>query len=179
MRLVASVFVCTALIVFAAQPSRGQEHDKDSIGVTLDKNPSAIEIGLPIYPGSKPHNEEPNDSGANLGLWGGGSGLKLSVLKMETPDPPDKVAAFYKKALAKYGTVLDCANSQNKSEDKEQNSKVLTCGSDKPEKGAMIFKAGTKEKQHIVDIEPNGKLTVYKLVYVNVWGTDKKDSNTQ
>ena len=177
MRLVASVFVCTALIVFAAQPSRGQEHNKDSVGVTLDKNPSTKEIGLPIYPASKPHNDEPNDSGANLGLWGGGSGFKLSVLKMETPDPPDKVAAFYKKALAKYGTVLDCTNSHNKAEDKD--SKVLICGSDTPEKGAMIFKAGTKEKQHIVGIEPNGKLTVYKLVYVNVWGTDKKDSNTQ
>jgi hypothetical protein len=177
MKLVASVFVCTVLTVIAVQPSRGQEHEKDSVGVTLDKNPSAKEIGLPIYPASKPHNDEPNDSGANLGLWGGGSGLKLSVLKMETPDPPDKVAAFYKKALAKYGTVLDCTNSQNKAEDKD--SKVLTCGSDKPGKGAMIFKAGTKEKQHIVGIEPNGKLTVYKLVYVNVWSADTKDSNTQ
>jgi hypothetical protein len=175
MRLVALAFVA-ALMAFAAQLSRGQEHDKDAVGVTISKNPDAKEIGLPIYPASKPHHDEQNDSGGNLGLWGGGSGFKLSVLKMETPDPPDKVAAFYKKALAKYGTVLDCTNSP-KAEDKD--SKALTCDNDKPEKGAMIFKAGTKEKQHIVGIEPNGKLTVYKLVYVNVWGTDKKDSDTQ
>ena len=169
-----AVCVCT-LISFAAQPSRGQEHDKDSVGATLSKNPSVKDIGLPIYPASKPHKDEPNDSGANLGLWGGGSGFKLSVLKMETPDPPDKVAAFYKKALKKYGKVLDCSDGA-KSQD---SSKALTCDDDKPEKGAMLFKAGTKEKQHIVGIEPNGKLTVYKLVYVNVWATDKKDSDTQ
>ena len=177
MRFIASVFVCAVLIVLAVQPSRGQEHDKDSAGITLGKNASAKEIGLPTYPGSKPHKDEANDSGANLGLWGGGSGFKLAVMKMETLDAPDKVAAFYKKALSKYGKVLDCTNNPNKVED--DNSKVLTCGTDKPEKGGMMFKAGTKDKQHIVGIEPNGRGTKYDLVYVSVWGSDKKDSETQ
>jgi hypothetical protein len=177
MRFIASVFVSAVLIALAAQPSHGQERDKDSVGVTIDKNASAKEIGLPIYPGSKPHKDEPNDSGASLGLWGGGAGFKLAVMKMETPDATDKVAAFYKKALSKYGNVLDCTNNQNKAED--QNSKALTCGTDKPEKGGMIFKAGTKDKQHIVGVEPNEKGTVYKLVYVSVWESDKRDSNPQ
>ena len=177
MKFAASVFVCAILIALAVQPSRGQEHDKDSVGVTIGKNASAKETGLPIYPGSKPHKTEPHDSGANLGLWGGGSGFKLAVMKMETSDAPDKVAAFYKKALSKYGTVLDCTNNPNKPED--QNSKALTCGTDKPEVGGMIFKAGTKDKQHIVGVEPNGKGTVYNLVYVSVWGSDKRDSNPQ
>ena len=97
MRFLASVFVCAILIALAVQPSCGQERDKDSAGVTISKNASAKEIGLPIYLHSKPHKAEPNDSGANLGLWGGGSGFKLAVMKMETPDTPDKVAAFYKK----------------------------------------------------------------------------------
>lgn len=177
MRFVTSVFVCAILIAFAVQPSRGQERDQDSVGVTIGKNASAKEIGLPIYPGSKAHKDEPNDSGANLGLWGGSSGFKLAVMKMETPDAPDKVTAFYKKALSKYGNVLDCTNNQNKAED--QNSKALTCGTDKPEKGGMIFKAGTKDKQHIVGVEPNEKGTVYNLVYVSVWGSDKRDSDRQ
>ena len=41
-----------------------------------------------------------------MGLWGGSTGFKLFVLKMETADAPEKVASFYRKALAKYGTVL-------------------------------------------------------------------------
>lgn len=177
MRFLASVFGCAMLLAVAVQTVRGQEHDKDSVGATLGKNASARDVGLPIYPGSKPHQEGSNDSSANLGLWGGGSGFKLAVLKMETQDGPDKVAAFYKKALSKYGKVLDCTNKQDKAE--ETNSKALTCGSDKPEKGGMIFKAGTKDKQHIVGIEPNGKGSVYNLIYVSEWGGDTKDSNPQ
>ncbi len=46
-----------------------------------------------------------------LGLWGGGSGFKLVVLKLESNDTPEKVAAFYRKALAKYGRVWNCADS--------------------------------------------------------------------
>jgi hypothetical protein len=176
MRFISSVFVFSVLIVLVPQPSRGQEHNKDSAGITLGKNASAKEIGLPVYPGSKPHKDEANDSGANLGLWGSGSGFKLAVMKMETPDAPDKVAAFYKKALSKYGKVLDCTNNQNKAGD--EDSGVLTCGTDKPEKGGMIFKAGTKDKQHIVGLEPNGKGTVYNLVFVSVWGS-KDDSKPQ
>ena len=175
MKSVVAVLACTTLIVLAAPPSRGQEHDKDSIGVTLGKNASAKDIGLPIYPGSKLHKDEPNDSGANLGLWGGGTGFKLSVMKMETADAPTDVAAFYKKALSQYGKVLDCTVNNNKTED--NSSKALTCGSDKPDEGGMLFKAGTKEKQHIVSIKPNGKGTVYNLAYVSVWGSDKKGSD--
>lgn len=177
MRFVASAFGCAILLAVAMQTAGGQEHDKDSVGATLGKSASAKDVGLPVYPGSKPHREESNDSSANLGLWGGGSGFKLAVLKMETPDAPDKVAAFYKKALSKYGKVLDCTNKQDKED--ETNSKVLTCGSDKPENGGMIFKAGAKDKQHIVGIEPKGKGTVYNLIYVSVWGGDTKDSNPQ
>jgi hypothetical protein len=65
---VTAVFVCAILIAFAVQPVGGQERDKNSVGVTIGKNARAKEIGLPIHPGSKPHQDEPNDSGANLGL---------------------------------------------------------------------------------------------------------------
>jgi hypothetical protein len=171
MKLPASAVAFIILMGIGVQQSYGQEQDKDSIGLTISKRPTAKEIGLPVYPGSKPHKDESNDSGANLGLWGGGSGFKLAVMKMETTDAPDKVVAFYKKALSSYGKVLDCTNNKNESDDK--NSKALTCGSDKPEKGGMLFKAGTKDKQHIVSVEPQSKGTVYNLVYVGVWGNDK------
>jgi len=182
MRLVATIFLCAILFALAPQPSFAQEHDKDSIGLTLGKNPSAKDIGLPVYPGSKPHHEESNDSAAKFGLWGGGSGFKLSVLKMDTPDAPDKVAAFYKKALAKYGKDLDCTNSQSQSDRRrtdDENSKALACDDDKPDANGMLFKAGTKNKQHIVSIAPNGKDTLYKLASVSIWDSDKKNHDAK
>ena len=58
-----------------------------------------------------------------MGLWGGSSGFKLFVLKMESSDAPEKVAAFYRKALAKYGTVLDCSNANLHRHCNEDNKK--------------------------------------------------------
>jgi hypothetical protein len=170
----ALVFFFAALasgsLLLAAQEEKGA-------GLVISPEAKAKDVGLAVYPGSKPHREKDDDStSANLGLWGGGSGFKLAVLKMETADSPAKVADYYKKALAKYGAVLDCSKSSGKPDDsaKDDSSKVLTCGDDKAEAGGMLFKSGTKDKQHIVGIQPLGNGTFYQLVYVGAWGSGGK-----
>ena len=154
-------------------PICAQDQDKDSAGVIASDKATAKDVGLPIYPGSKPRKDkDDNSTGANLGLWGGGSGFKLVVLKMESSDSPEKIAVFYKKALSKYGAVLDCSNPPpNSAGASKDDSKTLTCGDDKPDKGGVLFKSGTKERQHIVAIQPNGQGTVYQLLNVGAWGS--------
>jgi hypothetical protein len=167
-----AVFVAGALLCSASAVAQ----DKEGAGVVVSGKASAKDIGLPIYPGSKPHKDKDDDSGgANLGLWGGGAGFKLAVLKMESNDSAEKVAAFYRKALSKYGDVLDCSNPPKAKEtvEKGDTSKGLTCGDDKPEEGGLLYKAGTKDKQHIVGIQPNGTGTVYQLVNVGAWGNNQ------
>jgi hypothetical protein len=160
-----------------AYPSFAQEPEKGGVGFIVSGQATAKEVGLPVYPGSKPHIENTNDSqSARLGLWGGGSGFKLAVLKMESADSPEKLAAFYKKALAHYGKVLDCSNASPSlsDDDKKDSSATLKCGNDRPEKGGMLFKSGSKEKQHIVAIQPNGKGSVYQVIALGSWGTDSR-----
>jgi hypothetical protein len=174
-----------ALLLAAALPlaaqdqkdSQQSDNGKDNIGFNLGKNASARDVGLPIYPGSRRHQDNSDDSPAlNMGLWGGSSGFKLFVLKMESPDAPDKVAAFYRKALAKYGTVLDCTNPSpstgNADDSNKKSSKALTCEDEKPKPGEISLKAGTKAKEHAVGIQPNGNGTLYQLVYLETRGTD-------
>jgi hypothetical protein len=110
-----------------------------------------------------------------MGLWGGSFGFKLAVMKMESNDAPEKIAEFYRKALAKYGTVLNCSDPSQKgtAKDKERSSNKLECEDDKPEKGGMLFKAGTKEKQHVVAIQPNGHGSLFQMVYLEARGDDK------
>src|SRR6266446_7838146 len=146
-------------------------------GLILSTRATAKEVGLPIYPGSIPHKDQDkdNDSPATkLGLWGASFGFKLVVLKMESKDTPRKVADYYQKALAKYGTVLDCTNAAKTQASQDDKSDKLTCGDDKPDKGGMLFKAGTKEKQHIVGVEPNGTGAVFQLLYIEARGEQKK-----
>jgi hypothetical protein len=165
--------------------SAQEKQDKESAGgkgsqgagIYFNAEASAKDVGLPIYPRARPHKEKDEDStSAKFGLWGSAFAFKLAVVKLESNDSPQKVATFYKKALAKYGTVLDCGDpsSQASEKDESKSSNRLTCESDKPKPGEMTFKAGTKEKQHVVGIEPNGSGSLFQLVYVESPDSDKK-----
>ena len=145
-------------------------------GLIVGARATAKEVGLPVYPGAIPHRDPDKDDSpaAKVGLWGNSFGFKLVVLKMESKDAPTKVADYYQKALAKYGTVLDCTNAAPTPEGNNEKSAKLSCGDDKPDKGGMLFKAGTKEKQHIVGVQPNGSGTIFQLLYVEARGEQKK-----
>jgi hypothetical protein len=173
------VLLLAAALPMAAQDtkdssSQQSSSDNDSVGFNLGKNASAKDVGLPIYPGARRHQDDSKDSsGLNMGLWGGATGFKLFVLKMDTTDAPEKVAAFYRRALAKYGTVLDCSNgSPATNSDDSKTSRKLTCEDEKPKLGEISLKAGTKDKQHAVGIEPIGAGTIFQLVYIETKGTD-------
>jgi hypothetical protein len=159
----------------AGSGHRGAQ-DKDGAGVTFSKQATAKDVGLPAYPGAKARKDEKDDSASvQMGLWGGSFGFKLAVMKMESSDAPEKIAEFYKKALAKYGTVLNCSDPSQRADakDKSGSSNKLECDDEKPEKGGLVFKAGTKEKQHVVAIQQNGTGSLLQLVYVEARGDDK------
>jgi hypothetical protein len=171
--------------VLLSSPAAGQNQDDDkpkdkdkknkSIGFILSEDATAKDVGLPVYPGAQRRKDTSEDSSAlQMGLWGHSSGFRLVVLKLESGDSPDKVAAFYRKALARYGQVLDCGRAASKQE-KAANSNALKCDSDQPVEGGFTLKAGTKEKQHVVGVEPNGKHSNIALVYVESPGDDSKD----
>jgi hypothetical protein len=171
-------FLGTAVLLPSAQgnPPGGKTQDQDGAGVVFNKQATAKDVGLAVYPGARPHKDEKDDSASvKMGLWGGSFGFKLAVMKMDSDDKPEKIAEFYKKALAKYGPVLNCSESasRTKTDDEHKSSNQIDCGDDKPEQGGLMFKAGTKEKQHIVGIQSNGNGAVFQLVYVESRGDDK------
>jgi hypothetical protein len=94
---------------------------------------------------------------------------------MESSDSPEKVAAYYQKALGKYGNVLNCSGVQKASADKDKSntSNKLTCDDDHAEAGELVFKAGTKEKQHLVSVKPNGTGCTFSLLYIEARSDDK------
>jgi hypothetical protein len=172
LRCVASLFF--GLLLLAAAQSKASVQQDSDVGIQFKLQASEKEVGLPIYPGAKPHHDDSGDSAAaNMGLWGNSFGFKLVVLKLESPDAPAKIAAFYQKALTKYGKVLDCSGGTKKTRDsgKKQPSSALTCD-DTPETGAMLFKSGTKGKQHIVGIEAKAPGSVFQLVFLDTRGID-------
>jgi len=144
------------------KPTQKQQASSKSVGFILSADATEQDPGLPIYPGARRHQDNNDDSSAlHVGLWAGGSGFRLVVLKLESNDSPAKVAKFYHKPLSHYGTVVDCAKFAS-GESKDN----VNCENDHPVEGGYTFEAGTKEKMHIVPVEPNGKGSLISLVYV-------------
>ncbi len=163
--LSAALAAISCLLITLSRPV--SIHAQNGAGAFINQDASAKDVGLPLYPGSKPvAGKNKSDSGsANMGLWLGGSGFQLVVLKMQTPDSPERVAAYYRKALAKYGTVLDCTNPRSHADEKHAPD-AISCDDEKPDGGEMLFKAGTKEVQHLVSVDRDGSGTIYSLVYL-------------
>jgi hypothetical protein len=66
-----ALLVASAAIAGA---SRGAQ-DKDGAGVTFSKQATSKEVGLPVYPGAKPHKDEKEDSaGEDCGILQEGAG---------------------------------------------------------------------------------------------------------
>jgi len=173
---VAVLGCCGLLLAQSGQKKSGSQGDADA-GIRFRLQATEKEVGLPIYPGAKPHQDSKGDSpAANLGLWGETFGFKLVVLKLESKDAPAKVAAFYQKELAKYGKVLDCTKGEPKAGEKNANKTPngLACD-DTPETGAMLFKSGTKGKQHIVGIQSDGQGSVFQLVLLDTRGMEGEE----
>ncbi len=145
-------------------------------GIHVSKGANAADVGLTVYPGSrlKQDDDNGNDKSANVNISGFGFGLKVVALQYESDESPAKLIDYYRNELKKYGKVLEChtehldVNPQIKESD--NSSHELTC---EGSHGSNVeLKVGTKENQHIVAVEPDGKGSNFSLVYVRTHGKD-------
>ncbi|MFZ5549011.1 MAG: hypothetical protein ACOZJX_09985 [Pseudomonadota bacterium] len=164
MRAIPTLFA-PLLVAFAATTSAGPTFAAGA-GVELNDRSSPAEVGLPAYPGATVRRDKPDDGeGLNLSLWGGSLGFKLALVKFSTTDPVDKVAAYYREAMGRYGTVLDCTGPRPAAPPADK--KVLACNKDdKGEPGGKLYKVGTPQQQRIVSIKPAGGRVEFDMVRV-------------
>ena len=171
-----TIAVFVALILPASPQNTGKDKNLDVRSPMGDlhvgKDADAQKAGLPPYPGARPQHDDNNDP-VNLALLTESFGLKLIVAKYETDDPPEKVLAFYREKMKKYGTVLEChgtddKNSFHSDDDDKKESQPLKCEGDKS-RAVRELKVGTEDDQHIVAIEDpkSSKATTFVLIYLH------------
>jgi hypothetical protein len=137
----------------------------------------AKETGLSAYPGAQLKTDfDEHEGSANVNISSPFFGLKVVAVKYQSNDAPDKVLAFYKKDMAKYGKVLDCTGGFNMGFRRHQQDAEVTCndggGSDRRYREEL--KVGTQNNQRIVAIKPNGDGSEFALVYVRA--SDEKNT---
>jgi hypothetical protein len=165
--VVAVAVSSTAVFAQDQTPSSSENHsivvesDSGRYGVGAGKlDPK--QLGVAIYPSAKVDESENNSSDASLSLDWGHASWRLYLQDYITPDSADKVLAFYRKQLSKYGDVLECRNGKPV----EAVPSKLKCDSGKDDK-SIELKAGTERKQHMVGVTPTAGGAQFKLVYLD------------
>jgi hypothetical protein len=146
-------------------------------GIHVSKQADVSDTGLTVYPGARLKEEDSkgSDKSANVNISGFGYGIKVVALEYESDDAPAKLVAFYKDQLKKYGSVLECHTSGHLDvdanlNDRGKSSRALTCVGSTGKN--VELKVGTRDNQHIVAVEPEGKGSSFSLVYVRTHGKD-------
>lgn len=124
-------------------------------GIEFDKTATAQDLGLPVFPQATPRVDARDDSnGVKLSMWGGSLGLKLAVAKFHSAASVNEVAAFYRQALGTYGPVLDCSRPGEPANAASGTGGLRCDDGDKPEPGARLYMAGTRDIRRLVSIKP-------------------------
>ena len=126
-----------------------------NIHVNADKSPT--NIGIALYPGAIAQPDHDGDKDADVQLGFGDWKMRVQVAHFNTSDDQDKVLAYYRKSLGRYGDVIECRDDHPVGSP-EKTSDGLTCSDNDNDNhikaGAgdhgLTLRAGSKRHQHIV-----------------------------
>jgi hypothetical protein len=130
-----------------------------------------------VYPGAELVKKDKNNGAADVNMSFGSFQLRVKAASYRTQDNPGQVKAFYSKALGRYGDVIECQNNKTVGTP-TRTAEGLSCDNGKEnhvyvnddESGKLELKAGSKQHQHIVAIDPEGNGTKFGLVMLDLPG---------
>jgi hypothetical protein len=152
-------------------------------GMNVKTNDSDVlgSIGLPAYPGAvavQEDNGNDHSHSADVDMSFGGFKLRVKAADYRTDDAPDKVEAFYRNGLKRFGDVIVCQNNQAVGSP-AKTAEGLGCDNkhgghvsvdDNPSSHKLELKAGSEQHQHLVTIDQDGSGTKFGLVALDLPG---------
>jgi hypothetical protein len=160
------------------------------MSVKTDDNAVQAGTGLAVYPGAtivkdlhQHEGDDKHDSGAaDINMSFGSFHLGVKAVSYQTPDSPEKVLAFYRKDMARFGQVIFCRGGEpvgtptvtqdglTCSDDGKKNTHVNLHVNGDYEGSYGELKTGSKLHQRIVSLEAKGAGTKFGLVMLDLPG---------
>jgi hypothetical protein len=130
---------------------------------------TAADLGLPVYPGARIAPDRDDDKSADVHMGFGDWEMRVKIVNYSAADGQDKVVAFYKKALDRYGDVISCQDgapvgtptktSQGLACDNKDQMNVtvgdrnVSTGNQSLNEKGFQLRSGSVRHQHIVAFE--------------------------
>lgn len=148
--------------------SAARAGDGFSLGVEGHGRTEPADVGLPVYAGAEPYRDNAKDQSAvTLGAWAGRFGLRVNALKYRSTASPERVAAFYAKAMSRYGEVLDCRDPAARAPTPEGSDK-LSCDASQPKAGEYEYRVGKAKSFRVVSVKAEGEITRFDMARVEL-----------
>lgn len=148
-------------------------------GMQVKTNDTAVlqNIGLPPYPGATLVKKDNDKGAADVNMNFGRFHLRVNAASYHSDDNPQMIVAFYRSALQKYGDVIECRGRKPVGTP-TRTSEGLTCNDNgggrisvsDDNSGKTQLKTGSKRRQHLVEITPDGAGTKFGLVALDLPG---------
>lgn len=180
--LAAGSLVC---LLATATSTHAQSNFDLSVHASSQVTPAAV--GLPVYPGARLAVKHGNDDAAfDIGFAFGDTRLRLVGISYDSDDSPDQVLEFYRKALSRYGDVLECDHGRAVG-NRSVTSSGLRCSDRKGGDNVNIdgrldsskdhdLRAGSPDEFHIAGIDASdSKSARFVIMYVKT----PKDTGTK
>jgi len=151
----------------------GKDNDVDlsspfgSMHIKTDDNVNTADIGLSVYPGSTAWKDDPAEAknhdshSADINMSFGDFHLGVKATAFRSTDSTEKILAFYRKDMARYGDVIECKGATAVGTP-TRTKQGLGCDTDEnhgnhieiSETGKLELRAGSEQHMHIVEIVP-------------------------
>ncbi len=140
---------------------------------------TAADLGLPAYPGAQLTPDSDGDKSADVRMGFGQWQMRVDVVTYTTLDAQNKVVAFYRNALGRFGDVLSCQGDRAVGTPTvtsegltchESNSRVQVNGVNVEDKNDFTLRAGSKHHQHIFALKSSGQGTRFALIDLQLPG---------
>jgi hypothetical protein len=146
-----------------------------SMHVNTNNGTDTSAIGIAAYPGAVPVKDGKDPNSAKVDMSFGGFHLGVRAASFQASDQPDKVLAFYRKDLARYGDVIECQGhttigspartSQGLACDEIKKAHISGNGLDHDD---LELRAGSEQHQHIVGVQAYSGGTKIGLVALDL-----------
>jgi hypothetical protein len=143
-----------------------------------ESSTDAKDTGLQLYPGARPKSDSGDDKhSADVNVSMSVMGVKVVAREYRSDDSPDKILAYYRKQMDKFGNVIQCNGHFNdrgfQYHKRDQDAPVSCNGGEGGSSSEQTLKVGTENNQHVMAVKPWGKGSEFALVYVRIW-SDKQ-----
>lgn len=152
-----------------------------SMHIKTDDNVDTAAIGLSVYPGSTAWKDDDNEGknrdghSADINMSFGDFHLGVKATAFRSTDSTDKILAFYRKDMARYGDVIECQGTTAIGKP-TRTALGLTCNNDENdhgrieigEAGKLELRAGSMQHMHLVEVVPKDGAQKIGLVAIEL-----------